>query len=259
MENDPSDDTPHPSHLPVPAAEEPPPERPYRARHDGWTAERQNIFIESLAKTRCVRDASRMAGISWNSAYRHRKRSAAFAERWDLALRRSETTVGEVVWQRAVEGVEEDVWYYGKVVGKRTKYANDLLRLLYQHDTNGAGRDAAGRFAPAGGGTEPDALPGPEDEGPIPRPKGPITMDNLKEKFDALAARAHKYGKRHINIKTGEGMTDEVVEAVQRYIARGRVELPKEFQWAPDDQFDAREAEFLAGLRGEPITIQQEG
>ncbi len=265
MVNDPSDDTPHNSHLPVPAAEEPPPERPYRVRHDGWTAERQNIFIESLAKTRCVRDASRMAGISWNSAYRHRKRSPAFAERWALALRRSETTVGEVVWQRAVEGVEEDVWYYGKVVGKRTKYANDLLRLLYQHDTNGAGRDAQGRFAPAdeeaagtdaGAGpeiaAEQEALPAPEDEGPIPRPKGPITMDNLKEKFDAMAARSHEYGNRHINIKTGQGMTDEVVEGVQRFIARGRVELPKEFQWTRADDYDAKEADFLTGLRGGP-------
>ncbi|WP_162558885.1 hypothetical protein [Sphingorhabdus sp. EL138] len=154
MANNPSDDTPSPANLPVPAEQAEPPEtpreKPYRVRHDGWTAERQNIFIESLAKTRCVRDASRMAGISWNSAYRHRKRSPAFAERWALALRRSETTIGEVTWQRAVEGVEEDVWYHGKVVGQRTRYANDLLRLLYQHDTNGAGRDAQGRFAPAG-------------------------------------------------------------------------------------------------------------
>ncbi len=263
MENDPSDDTPSPANLPVPADQPEPPEtrreKPYRVRHDGWTAERQNIFIESLAKTRCVRDASRMAGISWNSAYRHRRRSKAFADRWDLALRRSETTIGEVTWQRAVEGVEEDVWYHGKVVGQRTKYANDLLRLLYQHDTNGAARDAQGRFAPAGeeaGGTdagagpeiaaEQEALPAPEDEGPIPRPKGPITMDNLKEKFDAMAARSHEYGNRHINIKTGQGMTDEVVEGVQRFIARGRVELPKEFQWTRADDYDAKEAEFLA-------------
>ncbi len=45
---------------------------------------------------------------------------------------------------RIGSGEKQDVWYHGKVVGQRVKYANDLLRLLYQHDTNGAGRDAAG-------------------------------------------------------------------------------------------------------------------
>ncbi len=269
MENDPSDDTPNPSHLPVPAAEEPPPERPYRVRHDGWTAERQNIFIESLAKTRCVRDASRMAGISWNSAYRHRKRSAAFAERWALALRRSETTIGEVTWSRAVEGVEEDVWYHGKVVGQRTKYANDLLRLLYQHDTNGAGRDAQGRFAPAGEegrtGADEGGDAGPEiGEGsapvaggtlvpewlalPAPEPgQPPFTLD---QKLQKINARMNAMGNRNINLRTHQGMTDEVVAAVQRFVAGGRVMLPAQMKWLAPERFEVAKAEFLAAYPG---------
>ncbi len=253
MENDPSDDRPPPANLPVPGEEAPPPprEKPYRVRHDGWTAERQNIFIESLAKTRCVRDASRMAGISWNSAYRHRKRSAAFAERWALALRRSETTIGEVTWSRAVEGVEEDVWYHGKVVGQRTKYANDLLRLLYQHDTNGASRDAQGRFAPAGtgagevaGGTlvpEWLALPAPEPGQP------PFTLD---QKLQKINARMNAMGNRNINLRTHQGMTDEVVAAVQRFVAGGRVMLPAQMKWLAPERFEVAKAEFLAAHPG---------
>lgn len=295
-----ADDTPHDSNLPVPAAQEPPPERPYRAkpyrvRHDGWTAERQNIFIESLAKTRCVRDASRMAGISWNSAYRHRRRSKAFAERWALALRRAETTIGEVTWQRAVEGVEEDVWYYGKVVGKRTKYANDLLRLLYQHDTNGAGRDAQGRFAPAGSGADVRAdvdagevageatgaaaqrllpmasQPVDVDEPTMiggqkvypqwlatPEPAPGAPKDRLEEKLKAISERISEMGSRNINLRTNEGMTDEVVEAVQRFVAGGRVMLPEKFKWLSPEKFEAAKAAFLAEYPGGVAEDQRE-
>ncbi|WP_108811878.1 hypothetical protein [Sphingorhabdus sp. Alg231-15] len=280
MENDPSDDPPSPANLPIPAEEAEAPEtprekayreKPYRVRHDGWTAERQNIFIESLAKTRCVRDASRMAGISWNSAYNHRKRSAAFAERWALALRRSDTTIGEVTWQRAVEGVEEDVWYHGKVVGQRTKYANDLLRLLYQHDTNGAARDAAGRFAPAGEGAgdgvddgagdgagnetgvEPDAGAETVAGGTIipdwlalPAPQPGQPPDTLEQKLKKINVKLNALGNRNINLRTCQGMTDEVVEAVQRFVAGGRVMLPSKMKWLSPERFAEAKADYLA-------------
>lgn len=146
-----ADDTPHPENpagLPATPAEAPP-QKPYRVRHDGWTVERQNKFIDVLGRTGCVRDAARMAGISWNSAYKFRERDADFDERWQSALRRAKTPLGEVAWKRAVEGEKQDVWYHGKVVGQRVKHANDVLRLLIQRDDNGAGRDAQGRFAPA--------------------------------------------------------------------------------------------------------------
>jgi len=274
-----SDDTPNPetsAGLPAAPSDTPPPptdpQKPYRVRHDGWTVQRQNDFMEALGRTGCVRDAARVAGISWNSAYKFRERDADFAERWERALRRAKTPLGEVAWKRAVEGEKQDVWYHGKVVGQRVKHANDVLRLLIQRDDNGAGRDAAGRFAPAGAGGrfapagsggvgtdghgsgvgraaghQQNALPAPEeDEGPIPLPRGPTTMDNLDRKLKAMVARSHEYGNRNINIKTGERMTDEVIEAVQRFLARGRVQLPQEFEWISADRYDDKEVEFLA-------------
>lgn len=246
MENDPSDDTPPPANLPVPAAKAAP--APYRVRHDGWTAERQNIFIESLAKTRCVRDASRMAGISWNSAYRHRKRCPAFRERWALALRRSETTIGEIAWKRAVEGVEEDVWYHGKVVGQRKKYANDVLRLLIQRDDNGAGRDAQGRFAPANGGA-----------GTVPEPEPEQPRDTLEQKLKKISARIGETGSRNINIRTGDGMTDEVIDAINRWVAGGRIKLPESYKWLREEKFQKAKADFLAQYPGGVAQMEREG
>ncbi len=43
---------------------------PLRARHDGWTAEKQIAFIEALAETACVDHACRRVGMSDSSAYR---------------------------------------------------------------------------------------------------------------------------------------------------------------------------------------------
>jgi hypothetical protein len=80
---------------------------PVRARHDGWTEERQRTFIRVLAETRCVGAAALAAGISRESAYRLRRRKGAesFAEAWDsiLAARPRGTTSLALIWHRLVK------------------------------------------------------------------------------------------------------------------------------------------------------------
>lgn len=41
---------------------------PLRARHDGWTADKQIAFIEALAETACVEEACRRVGMTAQSA-----------------------------------------------------------------------------------------------------------------------------------------------------------------------------------------------
>ena len=61
---------------------------PIPPRHDGWTVERQKIFIEMLARTRNVSRAAAAAGMSREGAYRFRRRpdGAMFASTWDWVL-----------------------------------------------------------------------------------------------------------------------------------------------------------------------------
>lgn len=58
-----------------------------RTRHDGWTPQRQAIFLSVLQVTRCVSKAA-ASRMSARSAYALRKRpsGAAFAAAWDAAL-----------------------------------------------------------------------------------------------------------------------------------------------------------------------------
>ena len=63
-------------------------EPPIPPRHDGWTVERQKVFIEMLARTRNVSRAASAAGMSREGAYRFRRRpdGAVFASTWDWVL-----------------------------------------------------------------------------------------------------------------------------------------------------------------------------
>ena len=96
-------------------------------RHDGWTPERRARFLDHLAANGDVRAACGRAGMSREAAYRLRRRDAMFARAWDAALVLAREVSFEVLGSRAIDGIEEDVWYRGEVVGTRRKYDTRLL------------------------------------------------------------------------------------------------------------------------------------
>ena len=99
-------------------------------RHDGFTPKRRRKFIKALRKTGCVRDACRVAGVSDSAAYKARRRDSVFRAQWATALSRAGGDLELLAWQRAVEGVEEDVIAYGKVIGHRRRHDAHLFRML---------------------------------------------------------------------------------------------------------------------------------
>jgi hypothetical protein len=57
-----------------------------KIRRDGWTAERQRRFLDTLWRTGSVSAAAASAGMSRESAYRLRRRKGEFAADWNRAL-----------------------------------------------------------------------------------------------------------------------------------------------------------------------------
>ena len=51
------------------------------ARHDGWTHDKERLFLETLAYTGVVADACRASGMSRDAAYAHRRRAGAASSR----------------------------------------------------------------------------------------------------------------------------------------------------------------------------------
>jgi hypothetical protein len=96
-------------------------------RHDGWTAARKAQFLEALAHDGNVRAACARVRLSREAAYRLRRRDPLFARAWAAAQVQARDTVGDVLGTRAIEGIEEEVWHRGEVVGTRRRYDTRLL------------------------------------------------------------------------------------------------------------------------------------
>ena len=86
--------------LPVPASQ---------ARVDGWSPQRQRLFVETLAATGIVRAACEAVQISERAAYalRLRRDGTAFRLGWDAAILIARARLADTLLARAIEGQEE--------------------------------------------------------------------------------------------------------------------------------------------------------
>lgn len=104
-----------------------------RPRYDGWTDEKQRRFIEVLADTGIVTAAAKAVGMSRESANRLRRspHGTAFARAWDAARHHAGSALEDIAFERAIEGVEHNVFdEYGNVVCTKRIYNDRLLTFL---------------------------------------------------------------------------------------------------------------------------------
>ena len=141
--------------------------KPPAIRHDGWTDECKGRFLALLAESGNVQRSARRCGMSAQSAYVLRRREGEFALGWDAALVLARDHAEQVLADRAIEGVEEPIFYRGEQVGSRLRFdARLLLAHLARLDRlaeDPKARRAAGRFdelVAAIAGCEPPPMPG---------------------------------------------------------------------------------------------------
>lgn len=96
---------------------------------------KKRAFLNALAKTGRVAHAARAAGYT-DSRYlqKLRREDEDFAQEWDEAVEAAGDVLEDAAMQRAVEGVKEDVFYKGAVVGQRIIYSDALLQFLLKHN-----------------------------------------------------------------------------------------------------------------------------
>ena len=107
-----------------------------RPRLDGWTEEKQRRFIEALADTGLVNHAAKAVGMSRESANRLRRspHGAAFARAWDAARHHAGAALEDIAFERAIEGVEHNVYdEYGEVVCTKRVVNDRMLTFLLSH------------------------------------------------------------------------------------------------------------------------------
>jgi hypothetical protein len=103
-----------------------------RPRQDGWTVERQEVFLNVLASCGCVTHAARAVGMSRQSVHNlyNRPSAAAFRRAYDAALDCSLRLVEDGMWSRAVNGVARPIFYQGEQVGEWRHFDERLAMFL---------------------------------------------------------------------------------------------------------------------------------
>jgi hypothetical protein len=102
-------------------------------RHDGWTAQRQRQFCETLAECGMVEKAAAAAGMSRESAYKLRRRSAgkSFALAWDAALLLARQRLIDEAFALAFTGSVEQTVLDGEVIyEKRRRDPRMMLAMI---------------------------------------------------------------------------------------------------------------------------------
>jgi hypothetical protein len=94
------------------------------------TQEQREAFIATLADTRNVTVAAREAGIARRAAFALRTRDADFAADWLDAEEAASDLLEHEARKRAIEGIEEPVYYHGKEVGKVRRHSETLLLMF---------------------------------------------------------------------------------------------------------------------------------
>jgi hypothetical protein len=202
----------------------------FAVRHDGWTPERKVRFLDRLAARGNVRLACRAAGMSPEAAYRLRRRDPLFARGWAAALVKAREVTEQVLAERAIDGVEEKVWYRGELIDTRLRFDARLLlahmaRLDRLADEETAGADAD-RFdellACIAGEQPPETLASEDDVLPIER-------DSAGEEGARLADRASRDAE--MDLRSGEEPPafdpeafDAFEDACEAAAERGRAE-----------------------------------
>jgi hypothetical protein len=104
-------------------------------RRDGWTAERQRLFLQTLAETGCISAACDEVDMTPRSAYRLRAHpnGALFARAWDAALLIATGRLMTLAFERAINGIPKSIWRDDKLVSETRQPSERLMMFLLTH------------------------------------------------------------------------------------------------------------------------------
>jgi hypothetical protein len=218
----------------------------------GWTPERKALFLDHLSHKGNVRAAAARVGLSREAAYKIRRRDPLFARGWAAALSLAREACAEVLADRAIDGIEEKIYYRGELIDTRRKYDSRLLlahiaRLDKVVDADAAAQADADRF---------DELlacmagePVPEDLASDDRL--PLGREEVAERAAETAERAVRYAEHahESDSETKQGFDQTAFDAFEdeceAAYARGRVEGEARF-----DAWFANACDFVDALPG---------
>jgi hypothetical protein len=118
-----------------------------------WTPEAKAKFLATLSRLGNVTLAAEACGLSRSRAYDLREEDADFAAVWDAAEAEAADRLEAEAWRRAVEGVDEPVFFKDEQIGVVKKYSDTLLvTLLTAHKPEKYAKRSKAEITGANGG-----------------------------------------------------------------------------------------------------------
>lgn len=99
------------------------------ARNPTISSAKYDVFFAELATDGHVTRAAQVAGVDRSGCYKLRE-DPEFEARWQDAMEKACDTLEAEARRRAVDGVEEPVFYQGVECGRVRKYSDGLLTTL---------------------------------------------------------------------------------------------------------------------------------
>lgn len=92
-----------------------------------FTPKRKAEFIGTLARTGRKVASANQVGVSYATICQHMRKDLKFASAMEEALDLYRDSIDEEVGRRGKEGMTEEIWYQGTVVGTKMVYSDQLL------------------------------------------------------------------------------------------------------------------------------------
>ncbi|MEP2235189.1 MAG: hypothetical protein ABJM58_03965 [Alteripontixanthobacter sp.] len=112
-----------------------------RAAQAQFTLDLRIAFLETLAANGSVRASALRARVSHQSDYRAQRGSAAFGRAWDAALVVAREQAEAKLADCALNGVQEEVWFHGDLVGPNTLNGHAFRRAVAAGASGAARQD----------------------------------------------------------------------------------------------------------------------
>lgn len=102
-----------------------------RKYSDVEKAQIKKEFLEHLVETGGNRKLSaEKVRVSTKTMYSWRREDTIFAEEWDICEEMGVDSLEDEAVRRGHDGVEEDIYYKGEIVGQKTNYSDAVLMFL---------------------------------------------------------------------------------------------------------------------------------
>ena len=103
---------------------------PQRINTTGWLVPWIGPFLGALSEGRPVTQAARIAKITPQAVYAHRRSNRDFRAAWRAAVDLGTSLLEEEAYRRAYHGVEEPVFYQGSQCGTIRRHSDGMLQFL---------------------------------------------------------------------------------------------------------------------------------